>query len=143
MDPNEHNSGESEEEEVAPQVKSRFDSFKIVFSKTEKKLQDSIEDIKSSQSQLADGIGKVNVNADEVLEDRDGEQVADENEIENENEIDNDDENETEEGEGSAGSADVTQVKAPQGDFFYSLFEKITFLRKIDSITPGANQEND
>ena len=143
MDPNEHNSGESEEEEVAPQVKSRFDSFKIVFSKTEKKLQDSIEDIKSSQSQLADGIDKVNVNADEVLEDQNEQEVADENEVEDENEIDNDDENEAEEGEGSPGSADVTQVKAPQGEYFHSLFEKMLFFRKIDSITPGANQEND
>ena len=39
MDPNEHNSGESEEEELAPQVKSRFDSFKIVFASVFEKLK--------------------------------------------------------------------------------------------------------
>ena len=78
------------------------------------------------------------MNADEVVEDQD-EEVADENENENENgndnEIDNDDENEAEEGEGSPQNADVTQVKAPQGEYFHSLFEKkLIFLEKLTQL---------
>ena len=97
MDPNEHNSGESEEEDVAPQVSIIIELLII-------KNQDSIEDIKSTQSQLADQIDKVDVNADEN---------------ENEEEI----EDEAEEGENSPQNADVTQVKAPQGKSFDQYLE--------------------
>ena len=112
MDPNEHNSGESEEEEVAPQVKCILIDLLYIFvsTRTGNELQDSIEDIKSTQSQLADEIDKVDVNADEVVEDENEEE-----EVEDENEIENDEENEAEEGESSPQNADVTQVKAPQG----------------------------
>ena len=105
MDPNEHNSGESEEEDVAPQVSIIIELLII-------KNQDSIEDIKSTQSQLADQIDKVDVNADE---NENEEEIEDENEIENENEA--------EEGENSPQNADVTQVKAPQGKSFDQYLE--------------------